>query len=642
MTQEWSLSKFDYIVCKLLFELDCVSTKEKIGDCLGLNVYDNPENFQYKDEAECKILDNELNLLKKYGLIEFGYDTIFLTSEGVNSVYTRKRLEEKTKEVKLYFDTIGNSGSALKLFKSEPGKVVDSELPKEFSDKTFIKDILLIQYPEYKRNDLGITINDLQNKSLTLKQISVEFDILYDFHLKQFKLNCISENSDLFNEIIGKDESFRNSILASFFNEQKESVIYKPSYQEKFEYYLSKNIDKNIFIDKMIIGSRNNFANNILKALNNIPPLICFYIEEMTEDFNNNMSSLCNKAPNSLICVEYVKGDDKFNDYSFKNLIYKKVEFLSCDSLCVCSNDFSFKEELSVVSYNNIDYQMPVVVSALEKKYIISKLAKDFTSGIKLIINQCNEIFNNGDKSNVHNTFDKIYRQYNLVKSLQVLYGESLKEAKLKQSIIELDNDIHIFIDKMIEIMEKSPTTKSKDVLYFENICHLYAKDYLPRIKNLKEKKFKDNPILVKPNAWILDTNVCLENLELLDKFKTVVDVVFIIRKVKEEIDRISHYEDSVGEKAKKVLNKINKLIIIMPNLFQILDLDREDLYKLRAGLDKNKTDNQILAAAMKLRANEKFNSSTIITNDNNLTADALTLDLKVCSLEKFLSDKEY
>ena len=642
LEQSWPLKVFEKVICKLLYELDCNSTVSNIGECLGFNVVDDPINLKYKDETEYKILYKELQLLEKYGLIELDGESIYLQPTGVNAVITGKRIEEKSKDIKLYFDSISNSEYATKLFKNEPGITIEEEIPLNYNDKDYVKEQLLKQYPEYLKNKLDIEIKDFHNKSLIQKQLSVVFDIFYDFNLKEYKLRCVSENAEIYDDILENDMEFHNSILKSFFNSLKEAVIYKPKFQEDYEIYISKQNDSNLFIERLIVGSKFNYIINIPKALNNnIPPLMCFYVDELTEEFNQKITKFCEKMQSTLVCVEFVSGDEKYSNYYFKNLKYNKVEHLSCDNICVCANDFSFKEELCVLPYNGIYYQIPLVVSILEKKYIMPKLAKNFVSGIEQIINLSNDIFNNGDRTNIFNTFKKIIQQYTLVKSLQDIFTDEIIDENLKKKIEYQDNDIYIFIGKIIELIEKRNDLSGKDLMYFEEVCNLYAKNYLPKIEKIKESKFKNSPIIVKPNVWILDTNVCLDDPDIIEKFKPVVDLICIIRSVKSEIDRKAHLDDSLGERAKNALRKINIKLDTMPNLIKIFDLTSEDLYKLPIGMDKNLTDNQIIAMAMKLNSKNYFNSVTIITNDNNLRSDAISLKLNVISLENFISDRE-
>lgn len=347
------------------------------------------------------------------------------------------------------------------------------------------------------------------------------------------------------------------------------------------------------------------------------------------------------KVPYSFICIEFSKGDDRFNNYGFRNISYKKVNELSCKSICVFSNHCFFEEELCVIKYKEQDYQIPLIVLKFERKYIIPKLTDLFMPDIDQIVSLCNAIFNNNFKANIDVNFTKLYRTYDLVKSLHFIYKETIVGTKQEEHIEQLDCDFHKLTGKMIERLEKNNHITRDIINYYDHICKKYATDYLPRIEKLNDRLITDDPSSIKPNAWIIDANVFIDSPDILDKFTPNKDVVCVLRSIKGQIDKKAHQQSAAGERAKRIRTIINDKIENQENLVQIKELTNQDLFNLPNGMDKNEPDNHIIALAKKLEDRTDFSSITIITSDKNLISDAKSLNLRTCTLESFLSDLE-
>lgn len=109
---------FDKTIVGILMVEERLSLEE-IGDILGLNVINDPENQRYRDEAEYEILVFALEGLRNYGMLETSdiyYSECRLTEIGREYAEKgRKFRVESDKEFLLFYDHTGGGISMPKI-----------------------------------------------------------------------------------------------------------------------------------------------------------------------------------------------------------------------------------------------------------------------------------------------------------------------------------------------------------------------------------------------------------------------------------------------------------------------------------------------------------------------------------------------
>jgi len=144
-----------------------------------------------------------------------------------------------------------------------------------------------------------------------------------------------------------------------------------------------------------------------------------------------------------------------------------------------------------------------------------------------------------------------------------------------------------------------------------------------------------------------LDTNVLLTDSNAISNFENA-DIAIPL-KVLDEIDKHKKRQDSVGMHARSIIRKLDELRE-KGNLFEGIDVDAGKLYvkgydpfKLPDDLDIENPDNQIIATALSLKAEDKNNNVVLISRDINMRVkcDALGIECEDYSNDQVVEDIE-
>jgi len=151
----------------------------------------------------------------------------------------------------------------------------------------------------------------------------------------------------------------------------------------------------------------------------------------------------------------------------------------------------------------------------------------------------------------------------------------------------------------------------------------------------------------LKHKILVLDTNVLLTDSNAISNFENA-DIAIPL-KVLDEIDKHKKRQDSVGMHARSIIRKLDELRE-KGNLFEGIDVDAGKLYvkgydpfKLPDDLDIENPDNQIIATALSLKAEDKNNNVVLISRDINMRVkcDALGIECEDYSNDQVVEDIE-
>lgn len=178
------------------------------------------------------------------------------------------------------------------------------------------------------------------------------------------------------------------------------------------------------------------------------------------------------------------------------------------------------------------------------------------------------------------------------------------------------------------DVDEPSPIEPIKDDKPVIGI-KVVGKIDLSQFETAKQKSVRS---LDKENIYIIDTNVFVEEPNIISKIDKQYRVV-LSAKVVDELDRL---KITLDEKAKRNVEKALRHINQAMDRRSNLSMELADLTLLPADFSKKSPDNIILSVAL------KFNTANpiILTSDNGLQVKAKGLGIAVISLVDFLKKK--
>lgn len=179
---------FDKTIVGLL-QIDGSSSITEMGEILGMNLIDDPENQQFKDDAEYDLLRLALDSLYDFKMIEIGdmdYTACRLTELGKEyAQHGRKFTMEEGKSFSLFFDEISESHiDAKRLFEEHKVKGTGLSSNASLLDDELMKEIALEQAPEIYNPEVGNSfvnarVNNRKSKSYEVElELAIVFDVL--------------------------------------------------------------------------------------------------------------------------------------------------------------------------------------------------------------------------------------------------------------------------------------------------------------------------------------------------------------------------------------------------------------------------------------------------------------------------------
>lgn len=622
--QDLQFNAFDKVICGILNNHGGSLSKVQLGDIMGLNVIDDPNNQKYRDKAESKILDDAIESLRGYGIVDCDFRNVYLTSIGKQALLNGKKQKSSKENITLHFDLLTkNDTLAPELVSrfasvSEEITIGDSI---QIDDERIRKNILS-RYPQLFDEDKGKSIGNTTIRSLKLYKVDIPVDIIYDFSTSSYDiaLNCISSDAANFTDNV----AFQDAILSEFFSNTREAIIYKPSIQIELEQGFSSNDEPNL-----LICSKSNFISNLTKIITSKLNVICLYLYEINEEIWKQLANFSAQHRDTMVCVEYIKGEEKFNGYYIKNIGIQQSDVLTTRSLCVCSNDTFYSEELFVFTFRGKDYQLPIVIKHEKRRYRLPMIASSFANGIMpKMIEEFGLKLNSREFNFDYNSMLDAKNQYENLSYLLSLFPN-------------IDGEINVSLITLWQAHLRNcvySLRKESEEILLSNVSFVLASQFKTKLEALTPIILTYSPQLeadinkirlpglnVKMrNAFIVDTSAFISNPLILNDFHLINDVVYIPNFVLEELDGLAHDESPRGKNAKDAIININRTFKTRSHFLKRGLVNRDDMeHYLPLGYDINKNDNQLLALAMKLKEMDGINSVTIIVDDRELELKA-------------------
>lgn len=636
--QAEKLNPLEKVVCGLLSCMHGAITKERIGVAMGFNVIDKPEIHKYKDEAESSILDHAFSTMTEEGLIALSADGIQLTATGTQAVEEGVKHKRSVEIVDLYFDmSSGNDIVAKKLFEDDLGEVI--ELNYNIDDER-VRLAIESQRPDLSDIEKRKTVGHVACLSSTPRSNSVSFDVVLSISDGQVELKC-GESEELA-QIVQKDKVLSNHLLADFFQSVQESIVNKSPLQEEVELSAS-NKDADIAYEG-IACSKDEIVLNLLRHEKLTMSVACFFLDELTDIQKQTLGKFAAKNKATMVCVEFVDGDDNYADYCLKNLVYKKVEHLTTNEACVLGDGTYFGDELFVLEYDGKEYQIPLVVYHPQKKYKTFVLAKPFAS--KGVIEMSN-VFTRDlqrPRSSAPSIEITDNRYTNLMSLKACFYDNMPQEVKdtfdnladewvgyLKYEKSELLKDTQVAL--LSPSQDKANSAKEK-LSRFRNVYQKYNEDIADIDEMLREGFKVKPPTTVSQHAYIIDTNVFLFDPDCLEGYNWETDAVFVPLVIYEELDDKSHGKDDNAQNARIALDNINRIAQIRPQFRPREPVTEEEMkHYLKGGYNLSSHDNTMLTLALRLKDQEKYEGVTIISSDDKFAPKARDRGIDVTSI---------
>lgn len=155
----------------------------------------------------------------------------------------------------------------------------------------------------------------------------------------------------------------------------------------------------------------------------------------------------------------------------------------------------------------------------------------------------------------------------------------------------------------------------------------------IDKIDLSKFEKPKKEIINGKENIYIIDTNVFVDNPEIISKIDQKYSVVLSAK----VIDELDYLKISLTEEQKRNVQKALKQI--NENIDKRgIKMETADLSLLPNDFNKKSPDNMILSVALKFRNDNPI----ILTSDNGLQIKAKGLGITTIKLKEFLSQRRY
>ena len=241
-TEALPLSIFDKTICGIL-DLDGRVPFDTLGEILGLNVKDNPEQGEYRDAAEYSLLYQAVQSLLEYGMISRdGENGLCLTDNGREFYSKGKKFHTiSAKDFEVYLDvTAAGHAKARAIFGKVMARSAAKIVPDFYRDERFLKSFLHEQRPDIHDPESG---NSFTNVSCIapgkLFTVPVQIAALYDVLTKETRFVAILEdkvNKDL-GEVIAANPKLCEELLLSIRTHLNSNtvLIRDSALQDRFE-----------------------------------------------------------------------------------------------------------------------------------------------------------------------------------------------------------------------------------------------------------------------------------------------------------------------------------------------------------------------------------------------------------------------
>lgn len=658
-TEALPLTLMDKTICGVL-DIDGALTAAQLGAILGLNVVDEPENCEYRDAAEASILDRAIRSLLDFGMISRDFTDGAIRLTDIGHEYYRQGKKFRTIQAHsfdVYFDrTTGVHGKARKIFAGKLGRSVSAVTPSSFKDEQYLKAFIHEQIPSIYDPEKGNSFTNISCPSLTkLIKVPVQIGVLYDVISKDFRYIAILEDKICpeLCDIIASNEKIREelSIQVRIILHGALRIVDRPS-QESFEASLQEGVrvsEESEGISKLVpaVMEQEEFWQGLPLLVGEKETEVFIKAENIDVDECKTIISLCESHPSTNIFLSYNNCEV---DIPFKHNLFHICQEVDGDYiLCTPSVTYALRgyvlnqSDDEVMANMVFRYADTEIDSAVQRgPFAIALLPKMITDTMNYLDTDF-DISKRSVRSISHcDSRINVFQDF--------LYEESLAQVRTKKQ--EVFNRVKIefektLLDKLVSIVgekDLDDINKIKELeeiaLRVDAIMNEGDETYINLMESgrafkqsLKERErtIKDE-LLAK--TFIIDTNVFLDDPEILSKFKRPNRVV-LSGQVLQELDKKKNKAEdpATAANARKAVGAINAAKEKDKKAKKkFLLFDYADMSLLPEELQTKKGDNFILGVAMKYRDANPW----MLTSDNILGLTAESLGIPTVTLDDF------
>jgi len=225
--------------------------------------------------------------------------------------------------------------------------------------------------------------------------------------------------------------------------------------------------------------------------------------------------------------------------------------------------------------------------------------------------------------------------RFNVATSRAKLCTLIICDSNISEFYTHIDENVKKYLDN-VKLVKFSEEIKKSDVAV--NVGNKiqqgnFSINIIDKIDLTKFEKTKKEISNVKENIYIIDTNVFVDQPDIISKIDQKYKIVLSAK----VIDELDYLKISLTEEQKrnvqKALRQINKSIDKRG-----IKMETADLTLLPNDFNKKSPDNFILTVALKF----KWKNPIILTSDNALQIKAKGLGVTTISLKEFLNQRKY
>jgi hypothetical protein len=689
---------FDKVIVGIL-SVDEVLSIEQIGEILGMNLTHNPEQQQYKDEAEYDILRIALDNLKDYNMIEIGdtsYSSCRLTKDG--KLFAAKGYKFKVEENKpfiLFFDhTSNNHQGAKKALETLKGKQVQLVDEFDFLEESLMQFIAEIQVPEIHNPKLGNSfINPMiDNKNSASFILKIAVALLFDVESKHTRFIAFDPSSKKTNQYFTDFLDLNKQDILNLYEQGTEEGILietKNSYLQgliqnktKIQSLLSSNPQEAMLVSKES-NTNSEFIDqeyfwlNLKDFISKDTEEIFLLIPEVTEFSITKIKQLAEDKETPYLFVVFQQSTEESINNKIQQLhqfstntdnklfiaVYREVNSFECflkGKRGITQLDESYLDFVNEeFHYSKIFYRnQKTTLNELPPQYseIKESFANDYLKIIEDAVDEICEVEIEDDT--VNKSF--ILEQNSIADKANAFLNTKIDSdskasfdrlnTTIKKHITGIKNRHKLFLaEKLLQLsnsFEANTSDKLEDVVQFENNlkeieaeCFDDYKDIKSAINVFKEKvqsEIKRIKEEVLAKTYIIDTNVFIKDPDIISKID-VKHYVALSLSVIEELDKLKTIADTKSNASKAIANINTALKKSSNSKFSRVRKARADLTLLPDELQKKTADNLLLSLGLVY----KKQNPTLLTLDRNFQSKAMMLDIPLVTMYELLGIKE-
>jgi rRNA-processing protein FCF1 len=669
---------FDKTIVGILL-LDEVLTIEQIGDILGLNIRDDADHQQYRDQAEYDILQMALDSLVDYSMIETGsnYEFCRLTRLGREYALRNRKLQsDQIRSFRLTYDlTSGNHNEAHKHFKGND-KIIN--LPHKASrllpDAILHRTLAVVQIPELWDVEKGHFFKNEVLQQAQAFEMALEIAVLYDVETQMTRFLAYSrthkkiypfcgnwlgqqQSHQLLSEL-GKLNPVSN--LLPFPEGLKQAFIQK---KQAFERIFQEQPEKALAIASE--RYRNLEWIELPYFWNHIESFLPAEVEEiwlLLPDYTNELFEIIAKLERlnkPIFVMVQNQGEQKDVSAFFEKTLDLKsclymgtTEIQDLEVFMIGKNSKSFIiNNLEINLNDNILSTLFLRPQSASKTVLNRKIAPIKNALATYYLSRMKQSLNDFATNYIKNSkkvsksiileLDHLDQKATVFADLRDNPTILKQFAELKAVKIDFINALHEKnknkglkkIEEWFEDFKKQSFSKVEALYVITNDLQQIENELFDHYHELREKTAQAHQEIMRikeevlAKIYIIDTNIFIKEPDIINKIDKK-HYIALSHTVINELDGLKKNPDCEVN-ASKVIQMLNKQL----NKNKRLETYKADLNAMDTDYQQPTPDNKILSVANRLRDR----NAVLLTNDNGLQLKAKSIGIPVISLMELL-----